>query len=137
MVVIFRAFHIYIWVAFVGFFLPLVVAFTSRNAARFSFLETQDCIRHHSSSSFLRRVTALWVTAVTVVTAIWDTPSHEPSPSPPMTFILSEAARRRIARATALLFPKPESVGGHSPGSPEGSLAHGDFAGQSVVCYTL
>ena len=36
MVIVFRAFHIYIWVAFVGFFLPLVVAFTSRNAARFS-----------------------------------------------------------------------------------------------------
>ena len=41
---------------FVGFFLPLVVAFASRNAARFAFLETQDCIGHNSSSSFLRRV---------------------------------------------------------------------------------
>ena len=44
MVVIFRAFHIYIWIAFIGFFFTLVVAFASRNAARFAFLETQDCI---------------------------------------------------------------------------------------------
>ena len=56
MVVIFRAFHIYIWIAFIGFFFTLVVAFASRNAARFAFLETQDCIGHNSSSSFLRRV---------------------------------------------------------------------------------
>nr|QID25906.1 Hypothetical protein YS31-rplL_0046 [Streptococcus suis] len=60
MVIVFRAFHIYIWVAFVGFFLPLVVAFTSRNAARFSFLETQDCIRHRRIPPFFRRVTVLW-----------------------------------------------------------------------------
>ena len=46
--------------AFVGFFLPLVVAFTSRNAARFSFLETQDCIRHRRIPPFFRRVTVLW-----------------------------------------------------------------------------
>ena len=74
MIVIFRAFHVDIWVAFVGFFLPLVVAFASRNAARFAFLETQDCIGHNPSSSFLRRVTALWVTAVTVVTAVLGCP---------------------------------------------------------------
>ena len=56
MIVIFRAFHVDIWIAFVGFFLPFVVAFASRNAARFAFLETQDCIGHNPSSSFLRRV---------------------------------------------------------------------------------
>ena len=56
------------------FFFTLVVEFASRNAARFAFLETQDCIGHNPSSSFLRRVTALLVTAVTVVTAILGYP---------------------------------------------------------------
>ena len=55
MVVIFGASHVNVWVAFIGFFLPLVVAFASRNAACLAFLETQDCIGHNSSS-FLRRV---------------------------------------------------------------------------------
>ena len=124
MVIVFRAFHIYIWVAFVGFFLPLVVAFTSRNAARFAFLETQDCVWHNPSSSFLRRVTALWVTAVTVVTAILGYPPRMSRHRHP-DILLSEAARRRIA--------------GRQPcfkGVQRERLAH-DFAGQSVVCYTL
>ncbi|RBT46504.1 hypothetical protein EB20_02547 [Enterococcus hirae] len=73
-VIVFRASHVNVGVAFIGFFLPLVVAFTSRNAARFAFLETQDCVRHNSSSSFLRQVTALWVTAVTVMTAVLGYP---------------------------------------------------------------
>ena len=55
MVIVFGASHVNIWVAFIGFFLPLVMAFASRNAACLAFLETQDCIGH-SQSSFLRRV---------------------------------------------------------------------------------
>ena len=96
MVIILGAFHINIWVAFIGFFLPLVMAFTSRNAACLAFLETQDCIRH-SQSSFLRRVSVLWVTAVTVMTVILGYPHGSRRLSPHI--LPSEAARRRMGRA--------------------------------------
>jgi hypothetical protein len=73
MVVIFGASHVNVWVAFIGFFLPFVVAFTSRNAACLAFLETQDCIGHNSSS-FLRRVISQKVTVVTMVTVFLGYP---------------------------------------------------------------
>ena len=142
MVIVFRAFHIYIWVAFVGFFLPLVVAFASRNAARFAFLETQDCI--------FRRVTVLWGDSgdggdssfgippadcrnchphplhdghVDDDGVFGIPPSQEPSPSCRHSFIRSRKAQD--SRAQPCL-----------KGVQRERLAH-DFAGQSVVCYTL
>ena len=120
MVIVFRAFHIYIWVAFVGFFLPLVVAFTSRNAARFAFLETQDCIGHNPSSSFLRRVTALWVTAVTVVTAVLGCPlpiAVTVTLIPCMTVMtmvtvfLGYSLARAVTVMPPFFYPKPQGVG--------------------------
>src|SRR5699024_8234661 len=120
MVIVFRAFHIYIWVAFVGFFLPLVVAFASRNAARFAFLETQDCIGHNPSSSFLRRVTALWVTAVTAVTAVWGCPlpiAGTVTIIPCMTVItmvtvfLVSSPARAVTVMPPFFYPKPQGVG--------------------------
>ena len=44
MVIVSQAFHIYIWVALLSFFLRSLWRSPSRNAA-LSFLETQDCIK--------------------------------------------------------------------------------------------
>ena len=123
-IVIFRAFHVDIWIAFVGFFLPFVVAFTSRNAARFAFLETQDCIGHNPSSSFLRRVNCPLGDSGDGGDSSFGIPPHK-SRHRHAAILLSEAARRRIAgRKTC------------HKGVQRERLAH-DFAGQSVVCYTL
>ena len=123
MVVIFRAFHVNIWITFIGFFFTLVVAFASRNAARFAFLETQDCIGHNPSSSFLRRVNCPLGDSGDGGDSSFGIPPYCRHRHP--NILLSETARRRIA--------------GRQPcfkGVQRERLAH-DFAGQSVVCYTL
>ena len=143
MVIVFRAFHIYIWVAFVGFFLPLVVAFTSRNAARFAFLETQDCVWHNPSSSFLRRVTALWVTAVTAVTAVlgYPLPTAATVTLTPcmtvmsmMTVFLGYPPRKSRHRHAAILLSEAvrRRIAGHSPALREsrGNVWHTTLQGK-------
>ncbi len=67
----FRAFHVDIWVAFVGFFLPLVVAFAPQRRP-LCVSGNAGLHRHNPSSSSAG--TAL-VTAVTVVTAVLDAPA--------------------------------------------------------------
>lgn len=76
MVIVFRAFHIYIWVAFVGFFLPLVVAFTSRNAATVTLT---PCM-----------------TVMSMMTVFLGYPPRK-SRHRHAAILLSEAVRRRIA----------------------------------------
>ena len=97
-----------------------ILRFQKRNAARFAFLETQDCIGHHSSSSFLRRVTALWVTAVTVVTAVLGCPLPIAvtvtlipcmTAMSMMTVFLGYPLARAVTVMPPFFYPKPQGAG--------------------------